>query len=154
LAGASCEDSIYLLGATDEVVKYTTTLFRYAVSPYLGSVQGNFSLVNQGGDCGGPDTCLSETLSGTVPLNGVISLSASAFLNTTNVGLSAMIEIAFGPITLTDAQGNPITGVPYISDSGTAYLRDEVLVPEPGTSLLLIGGLLTMLVFARRSRKA
>jgi hypothetical protein len=51
---------------------------------------------------------------------------------------------------LTDAQGNLITGVPYISDSGTRTLQNQVLVPEAGTSLLLIGGTLSMLAFARR----
>jgi hypothetical protein len=44
--------------------------------------------------------------------------------------------VSISSIVLTDAQGNRITGVPYLSDSGTAYRQDEVLVPEPESGFL------------------
>jgi hypothetical protein len=153
-AWAAFDDSIQLLGPP-ETVNWTVTLVRYAtvsVQGDLGIGAGDHSITFH---CGGND-CMPETLTVTMELDGAIDLGGDAFLNTGNFPPAggALIQLSFGPIVLTDSSGNPITGVPYISDSGTAYLRDEVLVPEPGTSLLLIGGLLTMLVFARRSRKA
>lgn len=68
-----------------------------------------------------------------------------------DVSSAAFAGFSITSITLTDAQGNLIAGVPYLSESGTAYLQDEVLVPEPGTWLLLFGGLF-MLVINRGRR--
>jgi hypothetical protein len=58
---------------------------------------------------------------------------------------SGSVFVSISSIVLTDAQGNRITGVPYLPDSGTAYRQDDVLVPEPESGFLLIGDLLAVL---------
>jgi hypothetical protein len=155
-ATASFSDNIYLFGSG--TANFTATVSGGAAELDSGIADARITVFT--GGCYFDRTNGCRTISGQIPLNGVFSLSAFARASAVDFapndpgqganGVTAWAGI--GSIVLTDAQGNRITGVPYWSDSGTAYLQDEVLVPEPKSGFLLIGGLL--LVFARRSRKA
>jgi hypothetical protein len=134
---------------------FTASLFGGAFELDHGIANARVSVFT--GGCIFSRTQGCATITGQIPLNGVLSLSAFATTsasddvpnNPSDGSNFVRAFVSINSIVLTDAQGNLITGVPYISDSGTAYLRDEVLMPEPESGLLLIGGLLTMLVFAR-----
>ena len=102
-------------------------------------------MLGAGVQCDFSHSC--QTLTGQIQLGVPLPISMFAGAETDFGDRTAAIAfLSIGPITLTDAQGNLITGVPYLSDSGTAYLRDEVLVPEPGTWLTSVGLLLLPII--------